>query len=159
MKTDWKAFLTDAGAEFEGDGVVHFGNPEREKRVSVSGLVFADLGHYGVIAVHGADAGNFLQAQLSNAVGNLDAGHSQLNAYCTPKGRMLEVENPNFVARTGAITPSTTILTCTVWDLTDKFRLTARSPKTRELMTSFERRTGVMWAWGLNSNRISDHES
>ena len=89
MKTDWKAFLTDAGAEFEDDRLVHFGNPEREKRVSVSGLVFADLGHYGVIAVHGADAGNFLQAQLSNAVGNLDAGHSQLNAYCTPKGRML----------------------------------------------------------------------
>jgi folate-binding protein YgfZ len=89
MKTDWKAFLVDAGAEFEGDRVAHFGNPEREKRVSVSGLVFADLGHYGVIAVHGADAGSFLQAQLSNDVDRLDTGHSQLDAYCTPKGRML----------------------------------------------------------------------
>ena len=54
MKTDWKAFLADAGAEFEGERVAHFGNPEREKRVSVSGLVFADLDYYGVIAVHGA---------------------------------------------------------------------------------------------------------
>ena len=89
MKTDWKAFLIDAGAEFEGEGVAHFGNPEREKRVSVSGLVFADLGYYGVIAVHGEDAGSFLHAQLSNDIGRLDAGHSQLNAYCTPKGRML----------------------------------------------------------------------
>jgi folate-binding protein YgfZ len=89
MKTDWKAFLADAGAEFEGERVAHFGNPEREKRVSVSGLVFADLEYYGVIAVHGADAGSFLQAQFSNNVGKLDDGHSQLNAYCTPKGRML----------------------------------------------------------------------
>jgi hypothetical protein len=89
MKTDWKAFLANAGAEFEGERIAHFGNPEREKRVSVSGLVFADLGYYGVIAVHGADAGSFLQAQFSNDVSTLDAGHSQLNAYCTPKGRML----------------------------------------------------------------------
>jgi len=89
MKADWKAFLADAGAEFEGDRVAHFGNPEREKRVSVSGLVFADLGHYGVIAVHGADAGSFLQSQFSNDIGRLDAAHSQLDAYCTPKGRML----------------------------------------------------------------------
>ena len=89
MKTDWKAFLIDAGAEFEGDRVAHFGNPEREKRVSVSGLVFADLGYYGVIAVHGADAGSFLQAQFSNDVAKLDTAHSQLDAYCTPKGRML----------------------------------------------------------------------
>lgn len=89
MKTDWRAFLADAGAEFEGDRVAHFGNPEREKRVSVSGLVFADLGYYGVIAVHGADAGSFLQAQFSNDVDKLDTGHSQLNALCTPKGRML----------------------------------------------------------------------
>ncbi|HYQ71978.1 MAG TPA: folate-binding protein [Gammaproteobacteria bacterium] len=89
MKTDWKAFLEDAGAEFEAERVAHFGNPEREKRVSVSGLVFADLGYHGVIAVHGADAGSFLHAQLSNDIGRLDTGHSQLNAYCTPKGRML----------------------------------------------------------------------
>jgi folate-binding protein YgfZ len=89
MKTDWKAFLIDAGAEFEGDRVAHFGNPEREKRVSVSGLVFADLGYYGVIAIHGADAGSFLQAQFSNDVAKLDTAHSQLDAYCTPKGRML----------------------------------------------------------------------
>ncbi len=89
MKTDWKAFLADAGAEFEGERVAHFGNPEREKRVSVSGLVFADLDYYGVIAVHGADAGSFLHSQFSNDVGKLDHDHSQLNAYCTPKGRML----------------------------------------------------------------------
>jgi len=89
MKAGWKAFLEDAGAEFDGERIVHFGNPEREQEVALSGLVFADLGYMGVIAVHGSDAGTFLQSQLSNDIRTLDAGGSQLSAFCTPKGRML----------------------------------------------------------------------
>jgi len=90
MKTDWKTFLADSGAEFDTDSVVHFGNPELEREVALSGLVFADLSYQGVIAVHGADARSFLQAQLSNDVSLLDdSSRSQLDAYCTPKGRML----------------------------------------------------------------------
>jgi len=90
MKTDWKTFLADSGAEFDTDRVAHFGNPELEREVALSGLVFADLSYQGVIAVHGADAGSFLQAQLSNDVRQLDDdSRSQLDAYCTPKGRML----------------------------------------------------------------------
>ncbi|HUT41826.1 MAG TPA: folate-binding protein [Gammaproteobacteria bacterium] len=89
MKAEWKAFLEDAGAEFDGERVAHFGNPEREREVGLSGLVFADLEYMGVIAVHGSDAGTFLQSQLSNDIRALDEGRSQLNAFCTPKGRML----------------------------------------------------------------------
>ena len=90
MKTDWKSFLADSGAEFEADSVAHFGNPEHEREVALSGLVFADLSYQGVIAVHGADAGSFLQTQLGNDVSQLDDGNrSQLNSFCTPKGRML----------------------------------------------------------------------
>lgn len=89
MKTEWKAFLADAGAEFEDDRVAHFGNPVREQRVTLSGLVFADLEYLGVIAVHGRDAGDFLQSQFSNDISKLDEHTSQLNAYCTPKGRIL----------------------------------------------------------------------
>jgi len=91
MKTEWKTFLTDAGAEFEAeaDRVAHFGNPVREQRVTLSGLVFADLEYLGVIAVHGRDAGDFLQSQFSNDISRLDEHSSQLDAYCTPKGRIL----------------------------------------------------------------------
>ena len=90
MKSDWKTFLADFGAEFEGEHVAHYGNPVHEREVALSGLVFADLGYQGVIGVHGADAGSFLQTQLSNDVSQLDDGsRSQLDAYCTPKGRML----------------------------------------------------------------------
>ena len=89
MKTDWKDFLTDAGAEYQADKLLHFGNPEQEREVALSGLVFADLDYLGVIAVHGADAGKFLQAQLSNDIDNCGENSSQLSAYCTPKGRIL----------------------------------------------------------------------
>jgi len=89
MKTDWKAFLTDAGAEYQADKLLHFGNPEQEREVALSGLVFSDLDYLGVIALHGADAGSFLQAQLSNDIASCGENSSQLNAYCTPKGRIL----------------------------------------------------------------------
>ncbi|MEN8206147.1 MAG: folate-binding protein [Pseudomonadota bacterium] len=89
MKTDWKTFLSDAGAEFEADKVAHFGNPVREQKVTFSGLVFSDLGHLGVIAVYGADAESFLQSQLSNDTSLITEASTQLDAYCTPKGRIL----------------------------------------------------------------------
>ena len=89
MKTDWKTFLTDAGAEFQADKILHFGNPVQEREVALSGLVFTDLDYLGVIAVHGAEAGNFLQAQLSNDIRNCSENSSQLSAFCTPKGRIL----------------------------------------------------------------------
>jgi len=89
MKTSWKSFLTDSGAEFQADNLVHFGNPVRERRAALSGLVFADLDYLGVIAVHGTDAGEFLQAQLSNDIRSCGENSSRLSAYCTPKGRIL----------------------------------------------------------------------
>jgi hypothetical protein len=36
MKTEWKSFLTDTGAEFSDDRVMHFGNPKREQEVALS---------------------------------------------------------------------------------------------------------------------------
>ncbi|MDX1698492.1 MAG: hypothetical protein R3308_09410 [Thiohalobacterales bacterium] len=89
MKVDWKSFLQDAGAEMEGDAVMHFGNPQRESMAAFGGTVFANLGLIGVIAVHGDDAESFLQSQLSNDVRQVDEAASQLNAFCTPKGRIL----------------------------------------------------------------------
>ena len=56
MITDWKDFLLDAGAEFNDAGVVHFGNLRRELSVAITGNVFTDLSHYGLISVHGDDA-------------------------------------------------------------------------------------------------------
>ena len=89
MKSDWKTFLIDAGAEFAADNVAHYGNPEREQEVALSGLVFSDLSYLAVIAVYGDDAQSFLQSQFSNDISQITETRTQLNAYCTPKGRML----------------------------------------------------------------------
>lgn len=91
MDPDWKRFLLDAGAEFDGPGVVSFGNPDLESRVATTGDVFCDLSHQGLIAARGADAAAFLHAQLSNDVAGLGPEASRLAAYCDPKGRMLAV--------------------------------------------------------------------
>jgi folate-binding protein YgfZ len=89
MKIDWKTFLADAGAEFAAENVAHYGNPEQEQEVALSGLVFSDLSHLGVIAVYGDDAQSFLQSQFSNDIRQITEHSSQLDAYSTPKGRML----------------------------------------------------------------------
>jgi tRNA-modifying protein YgfZ len=90
MKPEWKAFLADAGAEFGDDDVVaHYGNEELERQVVTSGDVICDLSHMGLIGAYGDEAAAFLQGQFSNDVLKLDKGTSQLNSYCTPKGRML----------------------------------------------------------------------
>jgi tRNA-modifying protein YgfZ len=90
MNVEWKDFLQGNGAEFDGqDSVISFGNPERELSVALTGTVFADLSHVGLLAVRGKDAEVFLQGQLTNDVVHLDSAHSQLNGYCSPKGRLL----------------------------------------------------------------------
>lgn len=48
-----------------------------------------DLGTLSLIEVTGADAASFLQGQFSNDVATIGQLQCQLNAYCTPKGRML----------------------------------------------------------------------
>lgn len=89
MKSEWQEFLQDAGAEFNSHRVVHFGHPEHEKQVIHSGLVMTDLSHLGLISAYGEDTSHFLQGQLTNDINAIDNEHSQLSAYCTPKGRML----------------------------------------------------------------------
>ena len=89
MKPDWKAFLTNKGAEIGDDRVVGFGNPVRERRAALNGDVFCDLSHLGLISVHGEDAETFLQGQLTNDIRQVDERHTQLSACCNPKGRIL----------------------------------------------------------------------
>jgi folate-binding protein YgfZ len=89
MIPDWKEFLENAGAEFNDAGVLHFGNIRRELSVAITGNVFADLSHYGLISVHGEDAETYLQGQFTNDIRSVDNSHSQLSGFCNAKGRLL----------------------------------------------------------------------
>ncbi|QLQ31636.1 MAG: folate-binding protein YgfZ [Candidatus Thiothrix singaporensis] len=89
MKPEWKNFLINHGAEFAGDSLISFGNPERERRIPPQGAILCDLSHFGLISVSGEDAANFLQGQLTNDIRQVTDTASQLSAYCTPQGRAL----------------------------------------------------------------------
>ena len=89
MKPEWSEFLINAGAELQDSTLVSFGNIQREQRVVHTGLVMSDLSHYGLIAVYGNDAADFLQGQLTNDIRDVSEHHSQMSAYCTHKGRMM----------------------------------------------------------------------
>lgn len=89
MKPEWKTVLEDAGAEFSDGSVISYGNEERERRIINTGETLCDLSHLGLVAVYGEEAGDFLQNMLTNDLHLVDDTHSQLNALCTQKGRML----------------------------------------------------------------------
>lgn len=48
-----------------------------------------DLPDFGLIRASGEDCEHFLQGQLTNDLTEVTAARSQLNGYCTPKGRMI----------------------------------------------------------------------
>jgi folate-binding protein YgfZ len=85
----WRDFLKAQGAQFENNSVQHFGNLDAERKAVVTQDILCDLTHLGFIAVSGNDAQSFLQNQLSNDIRQVSEQRSQLNAYCTAKGRAL----------------------------------------------------------------------
>jgi len=91
LNETWQSFIRNQGATLEDGRVQHFGNPEQERRAAASGNVLVDLSDLALIRARGADAQNFLNGQLSNDIRQLDATHSQLAAWCSPKGRMMAV--------------------------------------------------------------------
>jgi folate-binding protein YgfZ len=87
----WKSFIQNQGAVLEGNRVQHFGHPVEERRAAAGGHVLADLSNSSLIRARGDDTQNFLNGQLSNDIRQLDASHSQLASWCSPKGRMLVI--------------------------------------------------------------------
>ena len=89
MTNTWTTFLRTQGAVFTDGQVSGFGQPAADRRVAHAGDVLVDLTHLAFIRVGGADRTIFLNGQLTNDIQSLDAGHSQLSAWCSSKGRML----------------------------------------------------------------------
>jgi hypothetical protein len=89
MNQEWKTFLLQAGAVFEGERLLHFGAPIEELRAAMAGDSLCALSHLGLIKAHGADTLTFLQGQLTNDVYQVSYEYGQLTAYCSLKGRVL----------------------------------------------------------------------
>lgn len=84
MHQDWQAFLESQSGRIDEDGAAHFDSAPAEPACGV-----VDLSHYGLIAVGGPEAQNFLQGQVSNDLREVSETHTQLSSHCSPKGRML----------------------------------------------------------------------
>ncbi|ABA58927.1 Glycine cleavage T protein (aminomethyl transferase) [Nitrosococcus oceani ATCC 19707] len=91
MQQEWKSFLTQAGAVFDGEKVLHFGYPQDEWVAVNSATFITDLSHFGLIAISGEDASDFLQNLLTNDVKEVNSQRSQLTGLCNPKGRLLAI--------------------------------------------------------------------
>lgn len=89
MNTDWQTWLSQFGATVQDGRVVDFGKPAQELAAAQDENVLCDLSHYGLITATGDDRITFLQGQFTNDVALVSPSHSQLTAYCSPKGRML----------------------------------------------------------------------
>ena len=89
MHPDWLASLASRGATVADGAVRDFGDAPRERAVTASGSIVADLSQYGLLAAAGADARAFLHAQLSCDVEDLTEDAAVHGVYCTAKGRVL----------------------------------------------------------------------
>ncbi len=83
MNLSWKTFLDSRSAAIGEAGSVHFDHAEL-----FPDCALFDLSRLGLIRIGGEDAEGFLQGQVTNDLTQLDDRRSQMNAYCTPKGRM-----------------------------------------------------------------------
>ncbi len=89
MNDTFLAFLAARGAAVADGTVRDFGDAHRERAATASGSVVAHLGQFGLLAVSGPDARDFLHRQLSCDVEGLPDDRAAYGAYCSPKGRVL----------------------------------------------------------------------
>ena len=85
----WNQFLRAQGAVYADGRLRDFGDPAVERRLARDANVLVDLAHFALIRASGPDRAVFLNGQLTNDISRVDAAHSQLSAWCSPKGRML----------------------------------------------------------------------
>jgi tRNA-modifying protein YgfZ len=86
---DWLDELRQTGAATDAERVLHFDDPAAELAALSAAPTVHPLPDWSILRASGRDAGAFLQSQLSNDIGMLDASRAQLSTYCTAQGRML----------------------------------------------------------------------
>jgi hypothetical protein len=89
MNSLWHEFLSKNGAMIDSGAIIGFGRNAEELRAARDASIVAPLSHFGLFAISGADATDFLHGQLSSDVKALRPGNAQFASYCSPKGRVL----------------------------------------------------------------------
>lgn len=89
MNTNWQDTLGAAGAVFDNETVINFGDAASELAAAGQGTVVAPLNHLGIIRVGGDDARDFLHNQFTSDINHLGLESVQHSAWCSAKGRMV----------------------------------------------------------------------
>jgi hypothetical protein len=89
MTSNWSEYLLTKGACAADFGVAHFGDPDAELAAAREGCVLADLSDWGLLALSGEEAHDFLHNQITNDLRDLAPEHAVFAGYCSPKGRLL----------------------------------------------------------------------
>lgn len=89
MNKQWQSFLQQNGATINHGMVTDFTNTTFDFQNIEQETILVDLSHCHTVKASGPDTKDFLQGQFCNDVAKIDESHSQLSAYCTPKGRIL----------------------------------------------------------------------
>ena len=84
--TAWTDFLTQQGAQWQGDTLVSFIAPEPSQP---RGYLLVPLLDHAVVSIQGPDTLKFLQGQLTCDLSQLTEGQHLLGAHCNAKGRMI----------------------------------------------------------------------
>lgn len=87
--SDWQSFLSGQGAVVSEGTTQSFGDVEQELRAAMHESIVADLSHLALVEVHGVDATDFLQGQLTNDVTRVSPALAQPSAWCNAKGRVI----------------------------------------------------------------------
>jgi len=81
MNNDWKQYLQTNITPCSGE-------PAGNKKADNTNIICA-ISQFSTLVVAGEDAASFMQGQFTNDVEKVDENHSQLNAICNNKGRMI----------------------------------------------------------------------
>lgn len=87
MTEQWFQYLKQAGAQINGQAVIHFENTAPLQTLPEDSIT--DVSYLGLLKISGQEAAQFLQGQFTNDVHQVNLEQSQLSAWCTPKGRIL----------------------------------------------------------------------
>lgn len=89
MNNDWKTYLLSKGATLSESDGFRFKEENVSNQESETKDVICDLSQFNTLVIAGGDAAEFMQGQFTNDVMQVSKDHSQLNAFCNKKGRMV----------------------------------------------------------------------
>jgi tRNA-modifying protein YgfZ len=84
MNQDWNNYLLSLNAQFDPEHRVTFPDPKL-----LNSAPLFPLTQFGIIAIAGSDATQFLQGQVTCDIKKINLNQSGIGAFCNPKGRVI----------------------------------------------------------------------